>query len=1319
MRKPYAVLALLIVTFIIPSDVLADTVIPYGTNISGNITWTKAASPYIVTGMGVAADGVLTIEPGTIVKFDLYGGMGVVGKLSVGAQIPAEPVIITSIRDDSVGGDSNGDGTASAPLAGDWNGIYLQGAGENVITNAVVRYGGKLIAPLILQSGSLLIDQSTISDALAALVSEEAGTLKLTNSTMLRAQYGVNSHTGATQFELASTTFHTLANSPVLIDGSVNFINHGGNNGEGGYELVGTLQGDQTWNQDGLPYLIQSYGTAAASSLTILSGTTVKFHQGGGMGVGGTFTVGSVTDNTPVIFTSIRDDGTFVPPAGDWNGVYLYSTSTIRNASFRYGGNSQGALNNLGGNVVISGGSIDKSGNVNFLQHAGTTTIDGTLIMNAPTGVLVDGGGVTIHNAKIAGNTAYGVNNISPQIVDATNNYWGAVDGPTHPIDPFDLTQGSGDAVSARVTYKPFQVLYGVPPASGCTVNCNSNVLFLPGIMGSRLFEKSSACGVFNNEKERWVSTWDCDHARLALDANGKSVNQIYTKEGNQGVIDDAYTLNMYQSFMHDLDSWKNSEQLITDYALIPYDWRLSLEDILQNGASSTDGTVRYDTSQGFTNSYIYKKLFDLSKTSRTEKVTIIAHSNGGLVTKALLQKLKDTNDPLYNKIDKVIFVAVPQTGTPEAISDLLHGDQIGLWGAVMKARRLRDLTHNMPGAYHLLPSTAYFNTVGTPIINFENGTATTPFIAHYGNTISNSTDLERFLRGDEGRPMSTYDDLDSPQVLQPNLLTYGVGVHAILDGNSWLSTSTTLIQIAGWGEETLAGITYRTIPNCLRVDSVVISGRTSYYCGKWGTKLTFDPDTVIDGDGTVVVPSALFVSTSTSNVQRYWVNLDKYNNDFPTSLSHLDRKHRDIFEVPNIRLFVHGLISSSSPVIDNFSNQSPASQLVSRLIFTLHSPLTLEFTDNLGHHTGPSTSTPEGTDFNVPGARYDRYGDVQMLSIPKIATGTLVLRGVATGSFVLDIKERWGNDIIASTSFEGIPSATNTLVSMNIDPSNSPIESGKLLIDQDGDGVTDLSLGSVLGSIVNFPPPDLTPPTTTETTTGTLGGNGWYTSNVLVTLTATDTGSGVKNTLYSLNNGVSWNTYATASPILLNLEGSTTLRFYSTDKAGNREATNTLVIKIDKTAPEASIAVSITTQDLLVTGTDSLGTTTVSKDASGNYSIIDQAGHTTKLFFTKTYSGKLLTYAKLTGIQYDNQSKITLPISSVLYVWDTKAPIVPVSQTIAVNDTYVIQALYNKQTNKTTVIVLKKNLPIQTVVFTGLEIVRLTTSTGVVGYAL
>src|SRR3989338_5024543 len=354
------------------------------------------------------------------------------------------------------------------------------------------------------------------------------------------------------------------------------------------------------------------------------------------------------------------------------------------------------------------------------------------------------------------------------------------------------------------------------PPDPACTVNCFSNVLFLPGLMGSRLYEQDGL-----NDKELWTSSIDSLQARLGLDANGKSINDLYTKDDTQnngeldetGIVDDIDALNIYQSFITDLKNWKQ-EGTIADYAFIPYDWRLSLDDVITNGVTTTNDNLSYITTQNFSESFLLKKLEALQSNSKSGKVTIITHSNGGLVAKALVQKLKDTNNPLYDQIDKVILVAVPQIGTPDAMATLLHGTKLGS-GWIMDNDRSRQLSENMPTVYNLLPSTSYFTTVDPgfaidKLASFEDQPFFGPQISQYGVFVSNETELKNYILGTDGRSKPAFSDTLNPNIGNNGLYDQAQNVHQILD--SWQpSPNTKVIQVAGWGEETIAGINYKT----------------------------------------------------------------------------------------------------------------------------------------------------------------------------------------------------------------------------------------------------------------------------------------------------------------------------------------------------------------------------------------------------------------------------------------------------------------------------------------------------------------------------
>ncbi|MGN7764168.1 OmpL47-type beta-barrel domain-containing protein [Paenibacillus sp. 22594] len=102
----------------------------------------------------------------------------------------------------------------------------------------------------------------------------------------------------------------------------------------------------------------------------------------------------------------------------------------------------------------------------------------------------------------------------------------------------------------------------------------------------------------------------------------------------------------------------------------------------------------------------------------------------------------------------------------------------------------------------------------------------------------------------------------------------------------------------------------------------------------------------------------------------------------------------------------------------------------------------------------------------------------------------------------------------------------------------------------------------------------------TAPVTTASLGSaspaeSGWYTSEVTVSLAASDNVSGVSKTEYQINNG-DWTPYTGSIPAFG--EGIYTVGYRSTDQAGNVEPIKTLELKIDKTAPALTVQLDTTT---------------------------------------------------------------------------------------------------------------------------------------------
>ncbi len=619
----------------------------------------------------------------------------------------------------------------------------------------------------------------------------------------------------------------------------------------------------------------------------------------------------------------------------------------------------------------------------------------------------------------------------------------------------FDLWTGNNLAAGS-----PFFEVSDVPFDTGpipCTIDCNSSVLFLPGITGSKLYEDIPAnpnCSGINGicELKRWLPApiWDFDVRRLYLDDTASSIYPIHTKD----VLSQAFGLsNIYKSFLDSLDSWKNSEYIITDYSAIPYDWRFSASEVVARGKKDSLGKISYSETLGVNETpYILSELLRLADTSRTKKVTIVAHSNGGLVAKELMLKLRELGKE--DLVDKLILVAVPGIGTPDALKSILHGDSIG-WGFIADSKLTREFAHNMPTAYDLLPSRKYFEIggIGTSIATFDDSTYFANTRTQYGSGISNFSEFQNYLKNLEGRATPSYGDLNHANTLNNALIDKSDALHNRLD--AWEPTSATkVIEVAGWGEYTLGGINYKTERECTSYNTYFAIGgiRLIYSCLSYRDKQVLDITDTLEGDGTVVQQSAHYLSNkNTPNTEKWWVDLKKYSDDF-----FINRDHKDILEVSDLLNFIKSKINNSNLSFAYISQAKPTSSKTMTRI-KLNSPLTLSLYDSAGNHTGLTSAGD--IEENIPGSRYKTIGESKYILVPQDIATNLKLKGYQEGSFSLNIDTLEGDIVVSNTTFSAIPSSTSTIVTMDL-PANTDITtSTPLKVDFNGDGTVDTQI--------------------------------------------------------------------------------------------------------------------------------------------------------------------------------------------------------------------------------------------------------------------
>ena len=551
---------------------------------------------------------------------------------------------------------------------------------------------------------------------------------------------------------------------------------------------------------------------------------------------------------------------------------------------------------------------------------------------------------------------------------------------------------------------------------------CCSSVMFLPGHQASRLYRGDSG-----DEDRLWEPTnRNEDVEQLYMDANGESIDQnIYTRD----IIDETYGgVNIYKGFIAFMDKMV-SDGIINKWQYIPYDWRLSLEDIAKDGVKLENGET----------GSIIREIRTLAAVSKTGKVTLVGHSNGGLLGKTIIDELKKTGEEKL--VDRLVMVATPQLGTPKAMAGLLHGDEINLLhGFLLDKETARGFAENMTSAFNLLPSKKYFDIVQSPVVEFDSDvTEIFDFPALYGDNIDNWTEFKKFLLGDNGgRADPEFGDTDSPNVLSQTLLNRADATHSALD--SWQAPQgLEVIQIAGWGLDTIRGIRYDDCDFIFCPDNLSNLDRSLILTQ--------------DGDETVVVPSAVEMG---EGADKYYVDIKEHNKELILN-ARRNRSHASILEIDSLRDFVGNIIQNNKNLTDHISIEKPeVKDEDKRLRFRLHSPVSLDVYDQDNNHTG-LINNPDSdlrlVEEQIPNSYYLEFGETKYAGAGDYPVD-IDLIGEGLGTFTFEIDQVAGEQVAKNTAFANIP----VMKGMKAEVSVSETV-GEMTIDFDNDGQKDVTL--------------------------------------------------------------------------------------------------------------------------------------------------------------------------------------------------------------------------------------------------------------------
>lgn len=566
--------------------------------------------------------------------------------------------------------------------------------------------------------------------------------------------------------------------------------------------------------------------------------------------------------------------------------------------------------------------------------------------------------------------------------------------------------------------------------------------------------------------------------------------------------------------------------------------------------------------------------LIETAKTSSGQsKVNLVVHSMGGLIARYYI-----SDSAKAGKVNKLIELGVPHLGTPFSLKTLMYGIWLArdlyLFKLGIVPSEIKDVFQNLPTAFQLLPSSQYFSF-------YNNSDRDHPYPFRDDRDID-SNNVKGVLNYDQTKSLLTN--------LNYNMTVFGMGeqLHSSLDLIFNQTNGIKVYEIVGSSQPTLGQIQETWWVN-------------------WPINLISKQDELfINGDDTVPLYSASLKSDSLDISGAY-------------KIYYVEQKHTDLVSQ-------NGTAMQTVKSILNDDNAIPSDARDQKILLEGQQisvdDADLDLYDDNNNHTGINSSGDVET--NIADTFYDSLGKTKHVFVKKKAVKKPIAKITSTKSTKTRIKIRnYSQDsIIKTIYFNDVPVTSGTPVQFTIDPTTQTaptLTSGTQTI---------LATSEATGSAAL----DQTPPTTSIQISGTKDSSGIYTGPVTITLTGSDTGSGILRIEYSLDNGQTVQIYS--GPFTISTPGKTTIQVKSIDKLGNEEIPQTITVEIAPT-PTSSPTPILTSTSITDSDSGDSSSTSTTADTSSTALV------TTNTPLT-TLNAPSVSSPEVLGIEFINPNHIS-----------------------------------------------------------------------------